>query len=467
MAPVGNVILGNHIHRGGVIRAYCSGVHLDSRPLALSQVQGNYVGFNHIHDMPRNGIFAFRNQGGNIFEANHIHDVLQRTNDGGAIHLASMNPLCAPTHIVDNRIYRVGYQGGGANVNLSFGIYPDWFTSRMVIRGNIVTDTRDGGIRLLGGDEALIEDNLVGDDPTASIVFGYWNTKSVWGITLKGNTVINGKGHWIRFYVDRSGVNIDSVVARPAEQFRSEENTFWGRGSGGGLAVAAGASGPLKSSDRAPALDAWQAAGGEARSVVRDPGGDGAIDTSTSPDTFGQGTQTMRRMAVPRSPEEAKRWLMKLEGTAAFATFYDSDRVSGSPDWKPTLTRITEGMAFADQKQAESRETGGAISFTAELEPGASYEVFVKWYGPPAERAPEVDVELTAPGAKPQTIRLNHRQEAHKWLRVGVVEPRSAGKAAVTIRNLGGGMTAINSVAWLKLPAQGDREELVCDKYQE
>lgn len=136
--------------------------------------------------MPRNGIFAFRNQGGNIFEANHIHDVLERTNDGGAIHLASMNPLCAPTHIVDDRIYRLGYQGKSTNAKQSFGIYPDWFTSHMVIRGNVIWDTRDGGIRLLGGDHVLIEDNLVGDDPLASVIFGTWMTQSVKGIVVAG-----------------------------------------------------------------------------------------------------------------------------------------------------------------------------------------------------------------------------------------------------------------------------------------
>jgi len=37
----------------------------------------------------------------------------------------------------------------------------------------------------------------------------------------------------------------------------------------------------------------------------------------------------------------------------------------------------------------------------------------------------------------------------------GSVAPRTAGKATVTIRSTGGGMAAINSVAWLKRPAPG------------
>jgi len=452
VAPFGNVIAENHIHHGGVVRSYCSGIHLDSRPLALSQAQGNYVGFNHIHDMPRNGIFAFRNQGGNVFEANHIHDVIQRTNDGGAIHLASMNPLCAPTHMVDNRIYRVGYQGDSGKVNLSFGIYPDWFTSRMVIRGNVISDTRDGGIRLLGGSDTVIADNLVGDDPTASVVFGCWSTQSVGGIVLRNNTIVNGLGAWIRYYEDSGGLSRDAIAAHPQQVWTSTGNTFWGRTTGGGIMLAKSSRGPAQSGDRTFGLEEWQKTGSEGGSTIRDPGANGTLTTGTQPELFGFGSETFRRMGNPRSTADARRWLRDLDGTASFVAFDDARGVTSTGNWKPEPTKISEFLAFADLKQLVSREKGSAITFTTDLQPGA-YAVFVKWYGAPGDRAPIVELELNAPGAKPQVMQVDHREESHKWLQVGVVESTVAGKAALTLRNIGGGMAALNAVAWSKRSA--------------
>jgi len=450
VAPIGNVIAENHIHHGGVVRAYCSGIHLDSRPLALSLAQGNYVGFNHIHDMPRNGIFAFRNQGGNIFEANHIHDIIQRTNDGGAIHLASMNPLCAPTHMVDNRIYRVGYQGGDSKVNLSFGIYPDWFTSRMVIRGNVISDTRDGGIRLLGGSDTLIADNLVGDDPTASVVFGCWSTHSVGGIVLRNNTIVNGLGAWIRYYADRAEFSLDTIAVHPEKVWTSSGNTFWGRGTGGGIMLAKSARGPVQNGDRNFPLEEWRKNGSESASTVRDPGAEGAINTSTQPESFGLGSHTFRRMANPRSTEDAERWLRSLEEAGSFVAYDDPGRVTSVGCWQTEPTKIAEFLAFAGLKQAQARTSGSAISFATELTLG-TYTVFAKWYGASADRAPTVELELTAAGVTAQVVRVDHHLEAHKWLQVGVVESKVAGKATLTLRNIGGGMTAINAVAWAKV----------------
>lgn len=450
VAPIGNVIAENHIHHGGVVRDYCSGVHLDSRPLALSLARGNYVGFNHIHDLPRNGVFIFRNQGGNIIEGNHIHDVLKRTNDGGAIHLASMNPLCAPTHIIDNRIYRVGYQGGDAKVRLAFGIYPDWFTSHMTIRGNIVSDTRDGGIRLLGGSDTTIEDNVVGDDPTASVVFGSWTTNSVSGLVLRGNTIVNGQGAWVRYYTGLTGPPVDQVSARPTEHWTSARNTYWGRGTGGGIVVSKIQRDPLQPGDRQFTLKEIQQLGGEQASIERDGADGGGIDLSENPERFGLGSETIRRMRSPRSTAEARAWLHRLGGQGTFVAYDDASRVTRSDDWRAEPTKIAEFLAFADLKQATSRTRGGAISFVAQLEAG-SHAVFVKWYGDPAERAPLIELELQAPGATPQTRQVDHRLEGHKWLQVGVIEVTGAGPAKVTLRNLDGGMTAINAVAWVKL----------------
>jgi hypothetical protein len=124
--------------------------------------------------------------------------------------------------------------------------------------------------------------------------------------------------------------------------------------------------------------------------------------------------------------------------------------VARTKDWLSEPTKIADFLAFADLKQAETNTLGGEISFAADLKPG-KYAVFVKWYGAGTRRAPQIDIALTAPGAEAQRLSIDHRQEAHKWLQVGVIESLSAGRSVTTLRNLGGGTAAINSVAWTKL----------------
>ena len=453
LAPIGNVILGNHIHHGGAVRAYCSGIHLDSRPLPLAHARGNYVGHNHLHDLPRNGIFSFRQQGGNIFERNHIHDVLQRTNDGGAIHLASMNPLAAPTHILENRIYRVGYQGGDTKATLAFGIYPDWFTSRMLIRGNVVTDTRDGGIRLLGGDHARIEDNIVGDDPNAAVVFGAWTTKSVRGIVLRGNTVVNGLGPWVRYYTGGGSTPAERVATEPARHWTSGGNTYWRRGTGGGIQVARDARGNPRPGDRLFTLAELQALGAEAGSVEREPGTASPVNLSTDSRAFGTGAPALAAVTPP-TPAEARRRLAALAGTGAFVSYRDAG-VTRGPEWADEPTKITEFLAFADLRQATARTAGGVISFPATL-PAGEYGVHLLWFGAAAERVPEIEVELVAPGAEPRVVRVDHRREGHKWVAVGSVRLAAPGTALVRVRSGAGGLSAVNAVAWQSRPGPGE-----------
>jgi hypothetical protein len=68
----------------------------------MAMEPGNYIAHNHFSDLSRNGIFAFRNQGGNVVEFNEIHDCMQTTIDGAAIHFATMNRLAAPNFIMNN-----------------------------------------------------------------------------------------------------------------------------------------------------------------------------------------------------------------------------------------------------------------------------------------------------------------------------------------------------------------------------
>lgn len=109
--PVLNRITRNTVEHCGKIRYYGGGVHIDSRPASMAMEPGNYIGHNHFRDLSRNGIFLFRNQGGNVVEFNEIHDCMQTTIDGAAIHFATMNRLAAPNFIMNNYLYDIwGYE---------------------------------------------------------------------------------------------------------------------------------------------------------------------------------------------------------------------------------------------------------------------------------------------------------------------------------------------------------------------
>ena len=65
-------------------------------------------------------------------------------------------------------------------------------------------------------------------------------------------------------------------------------------------------------------------------------------------------------------------------------------------------------------------------------------------------------MELAAPGAEPQRVRVNHRREGHKWVAVGTVRLSTAGTATVRVRSGAGGLSAVNAVAWLQPPATAE-----------
>lgn len=169
-APLRNTITRNHIHHCGLHRYYCSGIHLDSRPPATAFAAGNRISHNHLHHLPRNGIFAFRNQGGTVIECNRIEHTLEQTQDGGGIHVATMNPLAAPIVIANNIVAHAwGWcwrDGGRRERRIARGIYLDWCTSSATIRDNIVYDTHDGGLAFLGGDDNRFVNNIVIGDGT-------------------------------------------------------------------------------------------------------------------------------------------------------------------------------------------------------------------------------------------------------------------------------------------------------------
>ncbi len=153
VAPILNEITRNTVEHCGKIRYYGGGVHLDSRPFSMTMAPGNYIAHNHFNDLSRNGIFAFRNQGGNVIEYNHIHNAMQTTVDGAAIHFGTMNTLNAPNYILNNWLYDVwGFNqnaNGIPNRTLGNGVFLDWESSNTTVKDNWIYNTVSGAVKVI------------------------------------------------------------------------------------------------------------------------------------------------------------------------------------------------------------------------------------------------------------------------------------------------------------------------------
>lgn len=163
--PILNRITRNTVEHCGKIRYYGGGVHIDSRPASMAMEPGNYIAHNHFRDLSRNGIFAFRNQGGNVIEFNEIHDCMQTTIDGAAIHLATMNRLASPNYIMNNYLYDIwGYEqlpNGKPRRTLANGVFLDWATSYTTVSQNVIYNAGDKEIKpIMGNWNLVIEQNL-------------------------------------------------------------------------------------------------------------------------------------------------------------------------------------------------------------------------------------------------------------------------------------------------------------------
>lgn len=164
VAPILNKITRNNVEHCGKIRYYGGGVHLDSRPFDMTMAPGNYIGHNHFNDLSRNGIFAFRNQGGNVIEYNHIHNAMQTTLDGAAIHFATMNTLNSPNYILNNWLYDIwGYEqrpSGKPVRKLANGVFLDWDTSNTTVKDNWIYNTTGGSVKVtFGGNQNVVKAN--------------------------------------------------------------------------------------------------------------------------------------------------------------------------------------------------------------------------------------------------------------------------------------------------------------------
>lgn len=171
VAPILNKVTRNLVEHCGRIRYYGGGVHMDSRPLCMAMSPGNYIAHNCFRFLSRNGVFAFRNQGGNVIEYNLIHDALQTTIDGGTIHIATMNHLTSPHYILNNWLYDIrGYSqrpDGKPIRELANGIFLDWDTSNSTVKNNWCYNSpvKESVKSCFNNQNNTIEDNPYSDKP--------------------------------------------------------------------------------------------------------------------------------------------------------------------------------------------------------------------------------------------------------------------------------------------------------------
>ena len=171
VAPYLNYVTKNIVQHSGKIRYYGGGVHMDSRPANMTMMQGNRISHNIFEDLSRNGVFAFRNQGGNIVEFNRIHNALQATIDGAAIHFATMTHENAPNYIMNNYIYDIwGYSqraSGTPSRMLANGVYLDWATSNTTVRFNCIYNTAGGALKTLMSNQNI---NISNNDTSNTLI---------------------------------------------------------------------------------------------------------------------------------------------------------------------------------------------------------------------------------------------------------------------------------------------------------
>ncbi len=201
--PILNRVSHNTVKHCGKIRYYGGGVHLDSRPASMAMAPGNYIGHNEFADLSRNGVFAFRNQGGNVVEYNHIYDAMQTTIDGACIHFATMNHLNAPNYILNNWLHDIwGYEqlpSGKPKRHLANGVFLDWATSNTTVRDNWIYNAGGKPIKnIMGNWNLVIENNQTSQKkitPGFSEEVGPQGTATN-GIDLEGTRRIGSVVHY-------------------------------------------------------------------------------------------------------------------------------------------------------------------------------------------------------------------------------------------------------------------------------
>jgi len=134
MVPTGNRVANNHVH-------HCAVQLEDGVGIGYSFAAGTEIVHNHLHDLPYTGVsagFIWTSKPtcvrDNRIEQNHIHDVMLRMADGGAIYTLGYQPGSTMRHNLLHDIPRHPEAIGAPNN----GIFMDEGSRGFRIEGNVI-----------------------------------------------------------------------------------------------------------------------------------------------------------------------------------------------------------------------------------------------------------------------------------------------------------------------------------------
>jgi hypothetical protein len=159
-----NVISNNHVHHVGEYDAW--GAIMINPSCGGNVTHNNVVSHNLVHDTPRQGITfnGFRN----VVEYNHVHHTNQEQSDTGAIGMGSRDiyergSIIRYNFIHDTGGYNMLRPGVWDYPHYCWGVYLDDYTSGVHVFGNIIARTYRGGVMVHGGQDNVIENNIIVD----------------------------------------------------------------------------------------------------------------------------------------------------------------------------------------------------------------------------------------------------------------------------------------------------------------
>ena len=250
--PLCNEVTDNHIHHCGVFDKAAVGVFC-----GLSDA--NLIGHNLIEQVPHHAInLGNHGYGRNLVEYNDIRYACQETYDNAAINCWMEDDNTErgeerSGHII--RYNRIADIPGP----VTFGVYLDNFSSHCSVYGNLLVRCGLSGIRINGGRNNLIENNIIIGSPDP---VGCWPATVFWPHM---NGFMTGNRFERNIVCDSSTIyRIDTDEAGIPKAFGGADYNLFFAARGDRALVGMG---PQKTIP----LAQWQAMGYEEHSVVADP----------------------------------------------------------------------------------------------------------------------------------------------------------------------------------------------------
>ena len=173
--PLYNEITDNHIHHCGCFDKAAPGVFC-----GLSD--GNVIGHNLIEQVPHHAInLGNHGYGRNIVEYNDIRHACQESFDNAAVNCWMEDDQVERGEERCGHVFRYNRIADTPG-DCTFGIYLDNFTSNCFVYGNIILRSGTSGIRVNGGKNNLIENNIVVGSKDG---IGFWPATVFW-TNMKG-----------------------------------------------------------------------------------------------------------------------------------------------------------------------------------------------------------------------------------------------------------------------------------------